>query len=167
MKRTVSFVGFSSSGKTTLICRLIAFFAERNTPVSVIKHTHHPISAQLENRGDTADFLAAGATDAILAGDGQALIWTSTTNAPREIRFIEPAELLAYLESELVLVEGFKNERGWARIGVVRSVDDLAALETIPLAAVVSTTPLQLALPSFSPADVESIARFVDRIRAE
>lgn len=105
--------GWSGAGKTTLIVALIRLFAARGERVGAIKHTHHALNA--ERIGDTAAFLDAGAAEAILAGDGEAIV------RGERVRYATPPELLAYLRAcDVVLVEGFKRFEEWPRIDVVR-----------------------------------------------
>ena len=96
--------------------------------MAAIKHTHHPLTA--ERRGDTEAFLRAGATAAILAGDGEAIRFDNGAH----LRYDTPRDLLAGLDADLVLVEGFKKYEGWPRIdaATTRTVDEaLAVLDRI------------------------------------
>jgi molybdopterin-guanine dinucleotide biosynthesis protein MobB len=122
--------GMSESGKTTLIEALIRLYTGRGARVAAIKHTHHPLN--LENRGDTARFLAAGATPVILARDGEAVIWRAAAQPPRLVTLTRDSEASAALRidellehtrpADVVLVEGFKEYEGWPRIEVHRDV---------------------------------------------
>ncbi|HWS71533.1 MAG TPA: molybdopterin-guanine dinucleotide biosynthesis protein B [Thermoanaerobaculia bacterium] len=105
--------GWSGAGKTMLIAGLIRIFTAQGLLVGAIKHTHHPLND--DRIGDTAQFLDAGASLVMLAGDGEAIV------AGERVRFAAPPELLAYFAScDIVLVEGFKQFRGWPRIEVSR-----------------------------------------------
>ena len=119
-----AFAGWSRSGKTTLIEELIRRLVARGERVGAIKHTHHPLPG--ENRGDTAIFLAAGAMPAILAGDGEAIVFTGTS--AQRVSYQSPGELPALCgDIDLVLVEGFKTFDGWARFEVQRDVEAVLA----------------------------------------
>lgn len=129
--RVVAITGFSSSGKTTLIVEVIALLAKRGVRVAAIKHTHHELNDRDE--GDTARFRAAGAHPVILAGDGEAVVFTPDAT---RIAYADPRELLAHLgDAAVVLVEGFKSFNGWPRIdanacdaaGVVAILDRIHA----------------------------------------
>jgi molybdopterin-guanine dinucleotide biosynthesis protein MobB len=109
-----AFIGRSRSGKTTLLTELIRRYVAAGRRVSAIKHTHHALNE--ENRGDTARFRAAGAEPVILAGEGEAVIFTSRGTA--RLRYAAPADLLAQCDADIVLVEGFKQIGDWARIEV-------------------------------------------------
>jgi len=120
----VQFAGWSRSGKTTLIAELIRRLVARGERVAAIKHTHHPLVD--ENGGDTAEFLAAGATLAILAGDGEAIIFTR--DASHHIKYDSPDDLPNHCgDVDLVIVEGFKHFGGWARFDVAADAESVLA----------------------------------------
>ena len=123
--RVIAFVGFSNSGKTTLIEQLIPRLVARNDTVAAIKHTHHELN--LDRAGDTGRFLDAGAVPVILAGEGEAVVFAPEA---RRVSFQSPIELLRHCAVDIVLVEGFKGFDGWTRIDVrgVGSVEDALAL---------------------------------------
>lgn len=102
----VAFAGYSGSGKTSLVERLIPVLKQRGLRVSVVKHAHH--SFDIDHPGkDTYRHRVAGAFEVVVASESRlALI--------RE--FEQPAELsVHHLIAELyegidwVLVEGFKS----------------------------------------------------------
>lgn len=62
----VGFYGYSNSGKTTLIERLIQELVSRGKKISAIKQSGHPISMDIEGK-DTHRFTKAGADPVILS----------------------------------------------------------------------------------------------------
>ncbi len=62
----VGFYGYSNSGKTTLVERLIREFVSKGKKVSAIKQSGHPVSMDTEGK-DTQRFSKAGAQPVILA----------------------------------------------------------------------------------------------------
>ena len=122
--------GMSGSGKTTLVEALIRLYSGRGARVAAIKHTHHPLN--IENRGDTARFLAAGATPVLLARDDEAVIWSAANLPPLPVRLTHGGgvagtlrfdELLDHARpADVVLMEGFKEYGGWPRIELLRDV---------------------------------------------
>ena len=110
--KVAAITGFSGSGKTTLLVELVAHLVARGERVAAIKHTHHEVSE--EDRGDTARLRAAGADPVLLAGDGEAVVFSN--EEPRRIAFASPDELLDAIDADLVLVEGFKDHDRWPRI---------------------------------------------------
>ena len=120
--------GFSGAGKTTLIVQLIARYVAEGLRVGAIKHTHHHLNE--ENRGDTARFRAAGADPVVLAGPGQAVIFSNDA-PPRRAPYERPRDLLVHFDHDIVLVEGFKELGDWPKISVSDqarpTVEELAA----------------------------------------
>jgi molybdopterin-guanine dinucleotide biosynthesis adapter protein len=124
--RVASLTGDSGSGKTTAIVGLIRLYRSEGLRVGAIKHTHHELNERDE--GDTALMRRAGAGPVVLAGDGEAVIFSG---AARRVRFNEPQDLLAHFsDCDIVLIEGFRNATAWPRVELAsdrRSVTELAA----------------------------------------
>jgi molybdopterin-guanine dinucleotide biosynthesis protein B len=152
-----SIVGWSGSGKTLLITRLIAGFRARQRGVIAVKSTHAGYALQPEGK-DTARFLQAGAREAYLVADGELL---------RMTRLAAPADLLAELQGRLrpddvVLLEGFSQPG----IPVIEVQDPSAekGLKTraADLAAVVGADGGAGSCPRFHPDDIEGISAFME-----
>jgi molybdopterin-guanine dinucleotide biosynthesis protein B len=112
--RVLAVIGASRSGKTTLVAELIRECVARGERVGAIKHTHHPLNE--EDRGDTRVFREAGAEPVMLAGDGEAVIFRG--DATERIAFAQPRELLEHFDTDVVLIEGFKQADDWPRYTV-------------------------------------------------
>lgn len=103
--KVVGFAGYSGSGKTHLVERLIPALKLRGLRVSVVKHAHHKFDIDHPGK-DTWRHREAGAFEVIVASDRRLALM-------RE--FEKPAQLsVHHLLAELydgvdwVLVEGFK-----------------------------------------------------------
>ncbi|GAB3646218.1 molybdopterin-guanine dinucleotide biosynthesis protein B [Ramlibacter alkalitolerans] len=103
--KVVGFAGYSGSGKTQLVERLIPELKLRGLRVSVVKHAHHKFDIDHPGK-DTYRHREAGAFEVVVASDRRLALL-------RE--FEQPAKLsVHHLISELwegvdwVLVEGFK-----------------------------------------------------------
>jgi len=112
--KVAAITGFSGSGKTTLITALIERYTGDGLRVGAIKHTHHPLNE--EDRGDTGRFRAAGAEPVILARVGEAVIFSSA--GTRRVTYDQPRDLLAHFDTDIVLVEGFKELGEWPKISI-------------------------------------------------
>lgn len=151
----LAFVGYSGSGKTDLLVRLVRHFAARGEDVAVIKHTHHP--ANTERRGDTGRFLDAGARETILVSEqGMAAHSDGTMFAFRDAR-----EVLSRIRSRRVLAEGFRTRRIWPSIVVERGTEGRPPIDPEMTLAFVSEVGAGR-LPTFSFGDTETIAAFVE-----
>jgi len=102
----ISFVGFSCSGKTTLIERLVQRLTAKGYKVGVIKHHHGQRDTGIDVEGkDTWRYRQSGAAiTALVAPDGMTLF------LPQENLTAEEAveRLTRQLPVDLILVEGFK-----------------------------------------------------------
>lgn len=103
------FSGFSDSGKTTFVSRVVSILARRGRRVGVIKHHGHRGGEAIHPHGrDTHRHLEAGAVTSIVSGAGEAAIFPAQPGDPG------PLALAASMKNmDLVLAEGFKYRRGW------------------------------------------------------
>jgi molybdopterin-guanine dinucleotide biosynthesis protein B len=99
--QAVGVVGWSGSGKTLLITRLIPLLQARGLRVSTVKHAHHQLALDQPGK-DSFRHAEAGAQEVILAGGGGFALYA------KEVPALD--KLLARLAPvDLVLVEGFKS----------------------------------------------------------
>lgn len=104
--KVLGITGWSGSGKTVLITRLIPLLRARGLTVATIKHAHHDFDIDLPGK-DSFEHRAAGASEVIIASARRIAQIRELGDAP------EPrlADLLRRLSPcDLVLVEGFKRE---------------------------------------------------------
>jgi molybdopterin-guanine dinucleotide biosynthesis protein B len=114
--KAIGFIGYSNSGKTTLIERLIPLFAGRGLRVSAIKNAHHGFDMDRPGK-DSFRYREAGAGQVLIA---TGLRWALLTETPARASTLD--ELLAQLAPcDLVIIEGFKSEGHVPRIEVRRA----------------------------------------------
>ena len=157
--KIVAVVGFSGSGKTRLVVRLIRELTGRGLRVSALKRCSHDFSLDTEGK-DTAAFSAAGADGvAMVSPEGWAAIGKATA-VP------DAASLAARLfpDAGVVLVEGGKDVRGTPKIEVLMGgVPGTPVSRPEELVAVVADLPVPggAAAPVFGPDDVSGIADLI------
>lgn len=105
--RIIGLAGWSGSGKTTMITKLIPCLLARGLRVSTLKHAHHCFDLDKPGK-DSFMHRAAGATEVIISS---AKRWAIL----HELRAEEPEWDLGGLVAkmspiDLVLVEGFKRD---------------------------------------------------------
>ena len=162
--RRFGVTGFSDSGKTTLVCRLLPKLRERGLRVATVKHAHHGFDL-LPGGHSAHAWRAAGARDIVLAAPDRFAHLRETGDDGEP-----PLErLLARLEpADLVLIEGYKRG-GHDKIEVRRGAGDapLLAAADPTVVAIASDRPvpaaasLGRAVPVFDIDDVAAIASFV------
>ena len=149
----ISFVGFSGTGKTTLIEKLIRSLKADGIRVAVIKHDCHGFEMDREGK-DTWRFTRAGADMTLIA-------------SPEKTAVLEqrPDDLWGLLERvhdvELVIVEGFKREPV-TQIGLIRkAVGNNLPRPLSHYAAIVTDEQIETAVPTFDLNDIGGIKEFI------
>ncbi len=156
--RVIGFIGYSNTGKTTLIEKLIPVFTARGLRVSAIKHAHHGFDMDRPGK-DSYRYREAGAGQVLIATERR---WALLTETPHRAATLE--ELLAQLEPcDLVIVEGFKSEGRIPRIEVRRNTNAEPPLfpNDPNVIAVAADHPVDTALPVLDLNDAAKIAAFI------
>jgi molybdopterin-guanine dinucleotide biosynthesis adapter protein len=105
--RVLGVVGWSGSGKTVLITRLIPLLTQRGLRIATLKHAHHSFEVDRPGK-DSYAHRAAGAGEVIVSS---ARRWVQMHELGEEPE-ATLAQLLRRLSPcDLVLVEGFKRQR--------------------------------------------------------
>jgi len=115
MAPVLSIVGYSNSGKTTLMEKLVAGFTERGMRIATIKHSHH--QPEMDTPGkDSWRHKQAGASTSLLVGPKKMLM-VSDVDENLNPQLLASCLFSAY---DLVLVEGYASVPG-PKIEVVRA----------------------------------------------
>ena len=161
MTPLLGIVGWSGTGKTTLLKKLIPALNEQGIRTGLIKHTHHNMDVDKPGK-DSYELRKAGAYQTLVAS---AQRWALMTETPAE----EPPDLY-YLASrmdgrtlDIILVEGFKHEAIpkllLFREGTGRTAEELVCDEHT--LALVTDIRIPHTLPVLDINDVHQVAGFV------
>ncbi|MGA3174764.1 MAG: molybdopterin-guanine dinucleotide biosynthesis protein B [Syntrophorhabdales bacterium] len=153
----LSFVGWSGTGKTTLIERLIPILASKGIRVGVIKHHPHDFDIDREGK-DSYRLKKAGARITVIV-------------SPKKIALVEDLdreldidEIVARHVSgvDLIITEGYKGEKG-PRIEVYNFRPDAPPLSLghKELLALVTDLPMEAPVPVLSRDDIDGVAEFI------
>lgn len=150
--------GYSGSGKTTFLEKLIVELKRRGYRVGVIKHTHHPVEFDRPGK-DTWRHARAGAEVVALAAPGGVSLVRKFESDP------EPEEVISLVGSvDLIVIEGYK-KGNWPKIEVFRrEVAERPAIPAEELLAVVSDVSPGVEVPSFGLDDATGIADLIERV---
>ncbi|WP_445490673.1 molybdopterin-guanine dinucleotide biosynthesis protein B [Niallia sp. 03133] len=102
----VQFVGYQNSGKTTAMEWMIRTLTEKGIRVVALKHHGHG-GAPSSYLKDSAKHRKAGAMASVVEGDGVLQL----EMAKQEWSFEKIQRWLSFLDYDLLLVEGYKQER--------------------------------------------------------
>ncbi|MDZ4790315.1 MAG: molybdopterin-guanine dinucleotide biosynthesis protein B [Hyphomicrobiales bacterium] len=152
--------GWKNSGKTTLVCRLIAEFTARGLKVAAVKHAHHGFDIDQQGR-DSHNFRESGAREVVVVSEKRWALMTELRGEP------EPGleDILARLAgSDLVIVEGFKmGAHPKIETRRLESAQGSALAGHYPgIVAIATDYPVHDTLPHFDLGDIEGIADFIE-----
>jgi molybdopterin-guanine dinucleotide biosynthesis adapter protein len=156
----VSVVGFSGSGKTTFVEKLIPALTSRGIKVGTIKHDVHGFDLDQPGK-DSWRHRRAGAAVTIIASPGQIGMVKDVDHD------LSPLELAQFISGvDLILTEGYK--RGpFPKVEIFRrnAADNQApvCLDDPALLAVVSNEKISLKVPLFGLDDASGVAELIIR----
>jgi molybdopterin-guanine dinucleotide biosynthesis protein B len=161
MTTVIGFTGFSNSGKTTLISRLVAHFAQVDIRCAVIKHDAHGHYKEAAG-SDSSHYIEAGAAVAIVISPEA---WAAYHRAS-----ISLEEILPELQSQgydFIFIEGFKggHHEKIAMFREEKQVDILSALNKPPAAIVAPEKFRELGLKGIPFYDSDHIAAIAEWIQ--
>ena len=156
----LAIVGWSGTGKTTLLQQVIPILGAKGIRAGLIKHTHHQMDVDTPGK-DSYLLRKAGASQVILASSER---WALMCETP-EKQSINLPYLLSRMDHatlEVVLVEGFKDEPVpkivlW-RAGIKGGIEERLDEQVI---AVASDQKLTLNVPVLDINRPDSVADFI------
>ncbi len=152
----ICIVGYSDSGKTTLIEKIVPELKKRGYKIGTIKHDTHGFEIDKEGK-DSYRHKKAGASTVLISSPSKiALIRDVDKELPLN-------ELIKYFEDvDLILTEGFKRS-SYPKIEVFRKGQQKKLLCTKEdnLIAIVSDQIFDTDVPQFSWKEVERLVDFI------
>lgn len=150
--RAIGIIGYKDSGKTNLACAWARELTARGHEVGVIKHSSHHLdlpgkdTALLEEVADQVGFISP---------QESAVFWKK----PLSLEDITP-----YLEADLLLIEGFKEERTFPKIVCLSGQpEDSDLFDGLAICAVGSThRAAEIDVPLLSRGEIGDIADLVE-----
>jgi len=158
--QVVHFVGRSNSGKTTLITRLIPLFKQKRLKVGSLKQTHHQVEFDQKDK-DSWKHRNAGSEQILLLSESKLALHADRPENSSLTDLIEKW----FSQFDVVLVEGFKNEKG-LNIEVCSAEIKESPLYQNPkynISAVVSDNDDASLLPHFKRDEVLSIFTWITK----
>ncbi|MBM3166070.1 MAG: molybdopterin-guanine dinucleotide biosynthesis protein B [Chloroflexi bacterium] len=156
MPPTISIVGKSKSGKTTLIEGLVSALKSRGYRVATVKHATHRDLADKPGKDSWRHIQAGSEATATGSSDGIVLVKPTTHDPP-----LEEVTRLFNEEYDIVIAEGFKQGNA-PKIEVHRKQIGTPLRGLKNLAAIATDEPLQSSVRQFPINDIESLADFIE-----
>ncbi|WP_172372532.1 molybdopterin-guanine dinucleotide biosynthesis protein B [Sporosarcina jiandibaonis] len=124
--KTLHIVGFKNSGKTTLITRWIRLVKKQGLSVAVLKHHGHKSPLDMpDSTTDSMQFLNSGADVSAVSGGGAVQFHMN-----EELDFRRMKEIASIGKPDILLIEGYKEERG-DKVVLLRSKNDWEELKRL------------------------------------
>jgi molybdopterin-guanine dinucleotide biosynthesis protein B len=161
MRSIISFVGKSSSGKTTLLEKVIAELKKRGHKVAIVKHSHHKDDLDTAAK-DTWRFTKAGSELSAINSLDHLAIYR------RMDEFFDPQDIAKYVlwDFDIILTEGFKGSN-YPKIEIHRAEQgDELLTDPKLLIAVVTDKPLAITVPQYAHDDIKGIVDIIEKTAA-
>ncbi len=156
MPAIVTFIGWHNSGKTTVASKVVAELIRRGRKIAVVKSTSKN-RLSFDHSGTDSDIYRQTGVDVLVAGPEEFVLQCSA-----EKRSLTELACRYFDDMELVIGEGFKQEKKIAKIEVFRNSGPRLIDLVDGVVAVVGDSRLVAGpVPVFSPDDVKNIADFL------
>lgn len=151
----LGFSGYSNSGKTTLIEKIIKNLKQKGIRIAIIKHHGHEGLDVDEVGSDSYRFSEAGADMSIVCSPTKTAIFEQ-----RSLAFQQLVELVH--DVDLMIVEGFKREP-IPQIGIARKETNKGFPSPFKryLAIVTNIEDIEVNIPMFQLNQIEEISTFI------
>ena len=159
MAKVFGIVGWSGSGKTELVTRLIKYFCKKRILVSSIKHTHHKFDIDKEGK-DSFKHIQSGSNEVALYSENK---WALISKFQDKKYDIEDIIAKFDKKTQLILIEGLKYSK-LPKIEVFRSSLNKSFIfqDDKFIKGVVSDKEIKnLKLPRFNFKDIDKIGEFI------
>jgi molybdopterin-guanine dinucleotide biosynthesis adapter protein len=153
----IGFAGYSNSGKTTLITKLVTEMQHRGYRIAVMKHDAHGHYKEAVG-ADSTSFIDAGADAVVTLSPGAIHVYEKKSSPSLQ------EQLDAFAHLDYVFIESFKKEKH-PKIAVFRTIEQRAILDKLDPAPLAIVTDLEVggeAIPSFRMDDVKAVAAFIE-----
>ena len=104
MTKIFGIIGWSGSGKTDIVCRVIKYLKKKNVCVSSIKHTHHDFQVDKPGK-DSFEQLSAGSNEVLIYSEKK---WALVSSLQTKKIKLEEIITKFSKQTELIILEGLK-----------------------------------------------------------
>ena len=161
MKKVFGIVGWSGSGKTDLVTRVIKLFVKKGILVSSLKHSHHNFEVDKKGK-DTYEHIRSGANEVIIYNEKKWALMSKKQEKQHDIK-----EILDKFDklTEIIIIEGLKYGN-FSKLEVIRSTINKPFIfrndRNIKGLVVDKEIPdLKTSLPIFKFSDTKTIGSFI------
>ena len=155
--KIVGIVGWKNSGKTYYASKIIKKLIIKNYRVASIKHAHHEFDIDHKDT-DSYTHRKAGSSQIIVSSSKRWVKITELNNSKEQTL----NDLLNQLsETDIVIVEGFKNDNHPKIEIIKRSNDDYLFNKISNIKAIISEEKIKTDLKQFKKDEIDNIVNFI------
>jgi molybdopterin-guanine dinucleotide biosynthesis protein MobB len=161
MTPIIAFIGYSESGKTTLLAAIIAELKQRGIKVAAIKHTH---PFEVDKEGSSSWRLGQAGAATVVVSNARELVIIKKPDHD-----LEPQEISRLIgnDVDLILTEGFKRSSA-IKIEVHRKEDGNELMVSAnQLLAVVIDDAIDVGVPQYKRTDITGLSDLIVKWLAE
>ncbi len=161
MPLIISIVGYSKSGKTILLEKMIPLLKGKGYSVGVIKHSGHGFSLDQPGK-DSQRLERAGADGVVLVGSGQINFLGRTDET--ESLLLDRIEQSFFSDRDIILTEGFK-KGDKPKIAVLTKAKEEQLFQDLEgsVVATVGENSARADLPHFKPDDPDGLVQLLEQ----
>lgn len=161
MPLIISIIGYSKSGKTTLLEKIIPILTGKGYSVGVIKHTRHDFSLDQPGK-DSYRFRMSGADGVALVGSGQ-IGFLGKMDGTGALA-LDQIEQSFFSDRDIILTEGFK-KGDKPKIAVLTKGKEEQLFKDLEgsIVATVGDSPARKELPHFKPDNPEGLVELLEQ----
>ena len=156
--KIISIVGFKNSGKTTLISNLVnTFNIKYGLKVGVLKHAHHSFDIDREGT-DSHKIRKSGSFETCIVSNKRLAFIKEEENIDTDLN-----QLISQFNSEILLIEGFKNVEWTSKIEVnlTQNKNEILYHKIKNIKALVTNGNYQFNIPIYRHDEIVEIAEYI------
>lgn len=124
--KLIQICGYSNSGKTTLVNKIVSKFAQENKRVLTIKHHGHGTKPTVVENKDSSSHIINGAIGSLVEGEGRILLQLEDGVKTLE----QQIKMATFFNPDLILIEGHKRER-YPKVLIIRKKEELGLVQNL------------------------------------
>lgn len=126
MVKLIQICGYSNSGKTTLVNKLVNKFSKENKRIFTIKHHGHGTKPSIVENKDSSSHINNGAVGSLVEGDGRILLQLEDGVKTLD----QQIQMATFFNPDLILIEGHKRE-SYPKVVIIKKQEELQLIQNL------------------------------------
>jgi len=118
--------GYSNSGKTTLVNKVVNKLTKEKRQVFTIKHHGHGGKPSINDEKDSSQHIKNGAIGSLVEGEGRILL--QLENGYKSLK--QQIQIVSFFEPDIIIIEGHKRE-AYPKVVLIRDKSELELVKSL------------------------------------